>query len=263
MKKIWMFLSLCLLACAQTPAKIASPLRLQAEQANRAAVEYAKRQQWSESLDAWKEALRAYQSMDDWAGQGRARLGLAAALDAEGQKAAAVNVLERMPALPAYSAAQRAQAAYQLALLAWPDADAVTKRLLMARQQCAKPCGLTARMDNLAAGLAAQKGDWAEVERLARAADKSAAHEPTTRAHAQRLLAEAALARQNPAQAKTHLESALQLDRELAVSQWLLDDYRLLLKIAQALQDKGLEQEALLRQQSLCEGLGAVICGKP
>lgn len=256
-------LVLLLAACASEPPARIAPLRLAADNANRTAVAAANLQRWENAVDAWREALLAYQSMDDWAGQGRARLGLAQAYARLNQIPAAISMLVDMPEQSLFPAGLRAQAAYQLALLALPGNAALAQtRLDSAIQLCGKDCALTSQFANLAGRLAALRADWVAVQQHAGRALSSAQQLPAERAHANRLLAEAALAQAAPQQAKVRIDAALVDDRVRADPQSLLDDYRVLALVAQALNDKALSQEVAVRQQSLCAAQRSAACSE-
>ncbi len=262
-KRLIFLMVLILTACAGDPPARMPALRSAAESANRMAVQAVYAARWEEAVASWHEALAGYQSMDDWQGQGRARLGLGQAYARLGRGALARKYLEVMPEQRLFAGVQRACAAYQLALLEVPDDGRARVLLDQAWRLCGKHCPLAAQLDNLAARLAAGQGAWVEVGRLARRALDAAGALPAERAHAHRLLAEAALARSAQHEARMQLEAALVEDRQLAEPEWLLEDYRLLERIAVLLHDEALAQEARVRQKSLCLAARLPVCSQP
>lgn len=244
----------CLLAgCAGNPEPTPPPLRVVADNASRQAVAAATAGRWENAAGAWREALRAYQSIDDWSGQGRARLGLSQTLARLGYPDLARNSIDGMVEQALFPDMMRVRAAYQQALLILHDDPAVSWRwLLLARSLCGVECALSVQFDNLGARLSLILGDLIEAQRLASLALKQAEDLPAERAHAHRLLAELALRDRALSLARIHLESALADDRLLAEPQWLLDDYLLLERLANQLGDNRLLQEVVLRQKSLC-----------
>ncbi len=260
----------CLLtACAGTPSPRSPPLRQAAEQAHRAALSAAAAGRWQSAEQGWREALMAYQAMDDWAGQGWARLGLAQAHARLGRDDLALGVIDGMAAQALFPQPLRARAAYQQALLLASGGRILARsRLAQARDLCARPCALSVQFDNLGARLALLDGERGLAQKLARQALHGADELPAERAHACRLLAELALLERAFAEALVYLEAALVDDRKLAEPQWLLDDYRLLEKLAAAMGDEKRLEEARLRQSSLCAGASLPGCdvagaGKP
>jgi tetratricopeptide (TPR) repeat protein len=254
MRRFFMIMLLALAGCASDPVAPVSPVRQSADAAARVAVGAGARQQWDEAAEAWREALAAYQSVDDWDGQGRARLGLAAVLVRQQQMDEASALLWPMPDQPLFSASRRAQAAYQLALIKSSD-----EWLARARELCVERCALAVQFDNLAARFALRAGDWARAAQLANGAIRSGA-QWAEEAHARRILAEVALQQGDPAIARREIDSALRLDRVLGELGRLLDDYGLLARIARAAGDGLLVKEAETRQKSLCQEAGLQSC---
>lgn len=253
MKRVILFLLVGLVACASAPPQ---PFLLRtADAAAREAVAAGARQQWVEAEAAWREALATYQAIDDWTGQGRARLGLASALMRVSKSAEAADVLRVMVDKPVFLSTQRAQAAYQLALI-----ESSMDWLAQARLLCGSRCWLTAQFDNFEAGQAARAGQWNRVAELAQRALKAADDWPAEQSHAQRLLAEVAIQSQDWLRAQQALEAALRLDRMLAEPCWLLDDYTALARLAGLRGDAALAQEAKNREQSIRIGLGSKSC---
>lgn len=258
MKFLSMLLVVLLAACAGNPPLVVPPLRTTTENAHRAAISAARALRWENAVAAWKEALTGYQAMDDWTGQGQARLGLAQAYARDAKSAQAGEILVGMTEQVLYPASLRAQAAYQQALLV----DAVQAQVWLdkSRQLCGSDCSLGPQLDNLAARLALKRGDHEAAALLASRALTNSNQLPAERSHARRILAEIALAQNNAVQAKMHLDDALKIDRQLAESGWLLDDYRLLARVATALGDAALARDVQARLVSLCQAAGLAVC---
>ncbi|GAA5785750.1 hypothetical protein [Chitiniphilus shinanonensis] len=263
--RIWIAILLIALAgCASEP-KVEKPSRLQlAESALRAGNRAFAAERYQDAAMSWQDAMDAYRSIDDWAGQGEARLGLALAFSRQNETAAARNVLLGLPEQQLFPQPLRARAAYQLALLAARDnAAEAGDRLTQARTLCAAPCALTPQLDNLQARLALP-ADPARAETLVRGVlDGMPDAPPLERAHAWRLLAEARLLAGDAAGARDALLQAVAIDRERANSVYLGDDFALLVKVARALGDATLLAEAEARFASLCAATRVPACKAP
>lgn len=254
---------LLLMGCASEPLAPVPALRVLAENANRAAISAARSMHWESAAVSWREALTAYQAIDDWEGQGRARLGLADVLARLGRKTEAENNLFYMTGQGAFSRLLRARAHYQLALLAAEkDREQAGRWLAEARQLCAPDCAHVSSFDNLEARLSAARADWGMVERLTTGV--LARHEVVAaeRSHALRLLAETQFERGELVTARASIIQALTLDRELAEPEWLLEDYTLLGRIAAAIGDGVEQKDAAARIASLCRGAKLAGCGR-
>lgn len=254
---------LLLWGCANEPPAPVPALRAVAESANRAAVSAAQALRWENAVRSWKEALSVYQAIDDWEGQGRARLGLAHAYARLGRDSEAESNLLFMMEQEAFPRLQRARASYQLAqLAARKDEGLAILRLEEARRFCGADCLHVSAFDNLQARLSAARSDWLTVERLAGSVLTRRETSGAERAHALRLLAEAQFGRGQMDMARIYLGQALALDRELAEPEWLFEDYRLLERIAVANGDTGLQVEVATRIASLCRGAKLVGCSE-
>lgn len=253
--------SLLLAGCAGNPLPDPPPLRLAAENANRIAVAAMHANRWKNAESAWLEALHAYHAIDDWSGQGRARLGLAQTYAKLGQSEQALDVVRNMPAQLLFPARLRARAAYQEALFFLDGHPSLAvEKLDQARLLCGERCDMTSRLDNLEARIAAGSGQWERVQMLASKALAESGEQVTERAHAHRLLAEVALSRKQFIQARNYLALSIKDDRELAEPEWLLEDYILLEQVARESGDTTLEQEARLRQVALCVAIDSMKC---
>ncbi|MDR3412112.1 MAG: tetratricopeptide repeat protein [Formivibrio sp.] len=262
LKTLFFTLALMLTACAGNPSAPVPALRTATENANRTAVVAVRELRWENAVDSWRESLAGYQAIDDWPGQGRARLGLGQAYARLGKIDLARKYLEEMPAQSLFPDIQRASAAYQLALLDVLHAERAQALLDTAWQVCGKRCPLAAQLDNLAARLAAARKDWVKVGQLAQKALEEAESLPAERAHSHRLLAEVALDAHDPHLAKIHVETALIDDRKLAEPEWLLEDYQLMAHVAVVLNDESLAQDVAVRQKSLCSAALLLACPK-
>ena len=262
MRQIFSVLALLALgACAGNPPVRQLPLRTASENAHRSALAATQAQRWDDAARSWREALIGYQAIDDWNGQGLARLGLAHVLDWQGRKDLAGATLTDMPEQSLFPASLRAQASFRLAQLRLPDKPELSRQLLdRAIVLCGNRCSLQAQFDNFAARLAAARGDWSIVIRHADAALSSAQDNPAERAHARRLLAEAALAQGRAVDARQLIGLVLNDDRQLADPHWLALDYALQAKVAEALNDDSLLLEAETRHGILCEAARLTDC---
>lgn len=207
----------------------------------------------------WSQALLQYQALDDWPGQGMARLGLAQAQHKAGQVDRAIQTLKPMVAQSGFMVAQRAQAHLQLAQLWLSDdqnAGVAAMHLAQSEQLCAAPCQMRWAQINVAAKIALLNEDWPRVMQLTVSVLAGAAEgEEMEIAHSHQLQAQAQLAQLQLAGALYSIDQALALDRKLARPDWLLADYRVRLQIVQLLSDR--EQITLTEQKisSLCEAL--------
>ncbi|UXY14319.1 hypothetical protein N8I74_13460 [Chitiniphilus purpureus] len=254
-----------LLGCGASGPKAEKPARVRlAEAAMQAGNRAYAAERYQDAAASWQSAFDAYRSIDDWRGQGEARLGLAQAFARQQQRAAARNVLLDMPGQGLFAQAQRVRAAYQLALLAIADdAQEAAGRLAQARALCTAPCVIAVQLDNLAARLALPT-DPGAAERLAQAVLAQGEDVPAVeRAAALRLIAQARLQRGEPAAARAPLEAAIALDRVLAEPGFLADDLRLLVQVAQALNDGALLHEATTRLAGVCAGQRIPECTVP
>ncbi|GGP24506.1 hypothetical protein [Silvimonas amylolytica] len=244
-------------AAPQTPASV---LATQAHEAMVSAHRASQQQRWEDAAAQWQMALRLFQAMDDWDGQGEARLGLAYAQSKMHQSAAAAKTLAPMDS-SLFRPAQRGQASYQLALLAMPDTHAATAALQRARSVCGVDCAITPQLDNLTARIYLQEGDASSALALANGVLAKGEGVPAVeRAHALRLIAQIQLQQNRPAAGWQSLQQGIALDRVLANPVWLADDFALQLALAEALSDQVLGQDARVRLRSVCEAVSAPAC---
>ncbi|WP_051710520.1 hypothetical protein [Andreprevotia chitinilytica] len=261
---------LLLAACGSAPVE-QKPARVQlAEAAVLAANRSTQVGADQDAVAYWQDALDAYASIDHWAGQGEARLGLAQGLARLARRDEAHKVLAGMPEEHLYPDEVRARAAYQQALLLidrnQPDtgeADRVARltsareRLGVARQLCGAACGWSPRLDNVEAKLEIGAG---HDERAAQILGGLLARNDVPsgeRAHALRLSAEVALRAGDAEAAKKSINEALVLDRQLAEPAYLIDDYLVLRQALSA--DAAAQAEVDKRLDALC----SVFAGPP
>ncbi|WP_148715632.1 hypothetical protein [Chitinolyticbacter meiyuanensis] len=260
MRSLIIVVALLLTACASEP-KVTPPPRLAtAESAMKAAQRAWQGERYADAAASWQVAFEAYRSIDHWPGQGEARLGLAQAFSRQGETAAARNVLLGMPEQALFPAPLRTRAAYQLALLAVsapPEADA---RLAQARALCAAPCAVSAQLDNLEARLNLQRDPALAAQRVAAVLVLGEVAPAAERAHALRLQAELLLNDGDATTARISLLQAITIDKQLAESMFLADDFALLVRVQQALGDAAGQREAEARLASLCAAFRAPAC---
>ncbi|MBB5190037.1 hypothetical protein HNQ50_000747 [Silvimonas terrae] len=251
-----------LVACssAPTPPTPAMTVATQARTAMASANRAGHQQRWEDAAVQWQIALTLFQSADDWNGQGEARLGLANAQARLHQSQQVISTLSAMNS-PLFSKAQRAQATYQLALLAMPDAHAATALLQQSQTLCGADCAIAPQLSNLAARIRLQQGDAAGALQLANAVLAQGDALPVAeRAHALRLIAQSHLVQGQPAAGWQTLQQGLALDRTLANPAWLADDFALQLELARALADQSLQADAQARLTSVCATTDAPAC---
>lgn len=260
MKLTWVLcLSLSLLvACSATPEKIKSPARIQAELAHRNALQAIRDGRIESAEFEWRAALQAYQAIDDWQGQGMARLGLAQVQIRQGEKQQAEQVLMPMLTLPAFVLAHQSQAAMQMAQLVQQQDPVRAKEFLrLASDTCASPCPVAAQILNVGAKIALREEHFDSAGAAAQQALSLAAGNIAELAFSQRILAEVALKQREFTVALSWLEQVIVLDRKSAEPLWLLDDYRLMFEIGKQSGDSALQARAEVHLSSLC---GALAC---
>ncbi|GGP18743.1 tetratricopeptide repeat protein [Silvimonas iriomotensis] len=251
-----------LAACSTTPAPQtpASVLATQARGAMVNANRASQQQRWDDAAVQWQAALSLFQAMDDWGGQGEARLGLAYAQVKMHQPANAVKTLAPMDST-LFRPVQRAQAGYQLALLAMPDTQMADAALAHARSVCSADCAIAPQLDNLDARIHLQQGDAAGALGLANGVLARGEGVPMVeRAHALRLVAQIRLQQGQPAAGWQALQQGIVMDRTLANPLWLADDFALQLDLAGAMADQALAEDARVRLRSVCEVVAASGC---
>lgn len=255
--------SLLLLACVSSPKEPIPPLRIEAQANHQKALKAIHRGDVQGGLVSWQQAVQQYQALDDWAGQGAARLGLAQAQQKLAQYQQAMSTLaplielaEQFPSeLLAQAWLQRAQIQLALHQLESDQAQfaAAEQSLAESKRYCAAPCPLRWVQQNMAVQLAALQQDWRQVLVLTTdLLQQAPASEVAEIAHAYRLQAQAQLALLQHLSALKSIDMALEYDRQLARPDWLLADYRLRLQIVRAAQDDGQIKSTEQKIASLC-----------
>ena len=248
-----------LVACSSSPKEIRSPVRIQAELAHRNALQAILDGRIESAAVEWQSALLSYQSIDDWQGQGMARLGLAQIQSRLGDQRAAELVLAPMLASTAFSAVHQTQAALQMAqLLQVNDTVRAAEYLRMAKASCARPCRFEVQILNLEAKMALRASELELATSSAQQALGLSASNRVEAAFSQRILAEVALQQQQYTVALSWLEQAIVLDRQSAEPLWLLDNYRLMREIARQSGDESLLKRADVHLSSLCAALACL-----
>ncbi|WP_410498418.1 hypothetical protein [Chitinibacter sp. S2-10] len=249
-------LAVGLTACSSAPKPEIPSLRMAVQLSHEKALKAIRAGYAADAALLWQDALLRYQALDDWGGQGMARLGLAQSQYKLGEFEAAKQTLRVMPEQNLFATEHRSQASLQLAQLYLTEPQLARQHLALSEQLCAQPCRLQWSQSNLAAQIAVAEKDWEQVLRVSAAVLNGApAEEKAERAHAYRLQAQALLMQQQAEAALPNIDSALVLDRELARPDWLLDDYRLRLAIAQNLGDAALLADCEQKIASLCAAL--------
>lgn len=245
-----------LVACTSVPEQPKPPVRMQAELAHRNALQAMRDGRIESAADDWRQALQIYQSIDDWNGQGMARLGLAQSLVRLANQQSAHEVLEPMLVGDFFSSPHQAQAAFQMAQLKLADDSVAANNFLQkAKSLCGESCRLALPILNLEAKIALNKGDLAQAALLANQAVAMAINNKAELAFSQRILAGVALEQYQYDVALVWLERAIVLDRQSAEPLWLLDDYRLMQKIAMQSSNVELLSRAQGHLSSLCAAL--------
>lgn len=257
---LWLMVGICMLSgCTTTPKEEVPALRIAVEVNHGKALKAIRAGDIEGAVQWWSQALLQYQALDDWSGQGMARLGLAQAQQKAGQIDQAIQTLKPIVEQTSFVRAQRAQAHLQLAQLWLADQQnwgLAAMHLAQSERLCAAPCQLRSAQINVAAKIALLNKDWARVMQLtAELLGGSVTAADAEIAHSHQLRAQAQLAQQQLVDALRSIDQALALDRKLARPDWLLADYRIRLQITQLLADQ--EQAALTEQKiaSLCEAL--------
>ena len=210
-------------ACTSTAERLPSPAQEAAAARSQGAARAFKRGDLQQALKLYTEALAAAESVEDFEAGGTALLNLALVHARLGQYPAAHARVDRVLAAPQrYGAALHAQAAARKALLYLdaPDLDAALRLADAAEKACAEPCPLAAVLINVRAYVALERGDAERAATLAARAVElaSAAHLEAEQANALRLSGRAHTRGGRTAQAAQALAQALELDRQLGLS---------------------------------------------
>ncbi len=200
----------------------------------------------AQALANYREALALNRSVEDVEGIARELVNLATVHRRLGERDKANAALDEIlaPGGIPFTAAQRAEATYQLALYAAEDGDAARARTLgeQAATLCAG-CAAEGAIRNFLAGLTLDTGDAAGArEHARRALDLNRRQgDKTEEANSQRLLADAALRLKDFAAAAAGYRDALELDKALGQPHKIAAD---LLGLGEAALAQGRNREA-------------------
>jgi tetratricopeptide (TPR) repeat protein len=227
---------LALLAGCAQPPKATSTARLEAArqeaalEANRRGDTYVRRGELDNAARAYREALRLSQSLEDAEGIAANAINLSIVLQRQGRFADARSTLHAVTENSnlRFTPARLAEVSLRQALI-----DLDERRLVPAEEwvakaaaHCAERCALAGAIHNVRAQLALQSGNNDQAAAHARAA-QAASRGPADRAelaNALRLLGFTALRAGDAAAARTQLEQALALDREIGAPRKIVLD---------------------------------------
>jgi len=216
------FLLVALLAgCAQAPKATTAARQEAAIEANRRGEAYVRHGELENAARSYREALRLSQSLEDPEGIAANAINLSIVRQRQGRFADARASLDAVMEQPnlRFTPARLTEVSLRHALL---DLDqnrfsGASEWVGQAARHCGERCPLSAAIHNVRAQLALQAGRVEEAAAAARSAyDASrAAGDRAELANALRLLGISSLHRGDAAAARTHLEQALALDREI------------------------------------------------
>ncbi len=210
-------LTVLLTACGQNPPR-PSEVQLAAVQWNQRAQTAYARGEYAQALAHYQQALAANRAIEDVNGIARELINLAVVHRRLGRPAPARAALDEIlvPAGIPFTAGQRAEATYRLALFAAEDGDAVRARTLgeQALALCTG-CASEGAIRNFHAGLRLAAGEpMAAREHARRALELNRGlGDRAEEANSQRLLADAALRLKDFAAASSGYQEALALDK--------------------------------------------------
>ncbi len=241
---------LCLLvagvaACSSPPPPRPPAVLERVSSTDKAAWRAARDGDWAAARALFDESRRLHQAQDDIAGTGGAIINLATAdhrLGNDGQALGLLDGVMRSTEI-AYPAALRADAGFRKAVIladVGKGSDAAAA-LDGAEVLCAKPCALTAGINNLRARLALSTENYAAALKFAQNAGDAARDDKPELANARRYAAAAELALGQNAQAQAHYQAALELDKQLGASGRIAEDLE---GAAKALERQGHKEEA-------------------
>ena len=212
---------LALLGCTAPPKSSTAARQEAAIEANRKGENYVRHGDLENAARSYREALRLSQSLEDADGIGANAINLSIVRQRQGRFADARSTLGLISedSRVRFSPQRLAEASLRLALLdlderRFPSAGEWLSR---SNNYCAGRCPLSSAIHNVRAQLALQAGRVDEAAAAARSAHDAsrAAGDRAELANALRLLGITALKRADAATARSHLEQALELDREL------------------------------------------------
>jgi tetratricopeptide (TPR) repeat protein len=213
---------LLLTGCAGPPVASSSAARQEAAiEANRRGEAYVRHGELENAARSYREALRLSQSLEDPDGIAANAVNLSIVRQRQGRFAEARSSLDAILEQPhlRFAPSRLAEASLRHALLDLDQARFSTAEKWLSRssQYCGERCPLAPAIHNTRAQLALQAGRVDEAAAAARAAQDAArsAGDRSELANALRLLGISSLQRRDAAAARTHLEQALALDREI------------------------------------------------
>jgi len=221
MRFLALFLVGLFLGCSQSPKATTAARQEAALEANRKGEAYVRHGELENAARSYAEALRLSQSLEDAEGIAANAINLSIVRQRQGRfadaRASLAAVLEQ-PNLR-FSQVRLAEVTLRHALL---DLDqnqfsGAGEWLDQAARHCGERCALSSAIHNVRAQLALQAGRIEEATASARSAQDTsrAAGDRGELANALRLLGISSLHRGDAAAARTHLEQALALDREI------------------------------------------------
>jgi tetratricopeptide (TPR) repeat protein len=216
-------IGILLAACAQSPPKLAPVRQDAAVEANRRAEAQFRRGNFEGAVQYYREALRISQSIEDAEGIAANAINLSIAYQRQGKfseaRASLAPVIDQNRLV--FSQARLAQAALRRAVLDLDehhDADAV-QWAARAAGHCTQGCAVSGAINNVKAQLALDAGRLDEASASAKAAlaASRAAEDRAEAANALRLLGGVAIRAGDAAAARTSLDEAFAIDKELAL----------------------------------------------
>jgi tetratricopeptide (TPR) repeat protein len=210
-----------LAGCAQPPKASTAARQEAALEANRKGEAYVRHGELEHAARSYREALRLSQSLEDPEGIAANAINLSIVRQRQGRFNEARESLAAVLEQPnlRFSESRLAEVTLRHALL---DLDqnrfsGANEWVDRAAGHCAERCPLAAAIHNVRAQLALQAGRVTDAAASARSAHDSsrAAGDRAELANALRLLGITSLHRGDSAAARTHLEQALALDREI------------------------------------------------
>jgi tetratricopeptide (TPR) repeat protein len=224
---------LCLLLAGMAACSSSPPPRPPApvEQMNavdKAASRAARDGDWLAARTLFEQSRRLHQAQDDMAGSATATINLASVYHHLGKNDIALQLLDSIasePSLP-YPAQLRSVAAFRKSVILADDGQqsAAAAALDDAVQGCPKSCDFMAGVNNLRARLALAKKDHASALTLAKAAADAAGGDKSELANARRYAGDAEIGLQHNEPALEHYLAALELDKQMGLSERIAED---------------------------------------
>lgn len=237
-------LLLAVAACGSAPARQPVATEL-AKKADHEAHRAMRDGDLKRARELFRQTMLMQQSLDDLPGSAMAAINLSSVSHKLGDSAAALGLLNEV--LAADNQVQipsdlRIATSFRKAVIladTGKDADAQSA-LLMAIQECGKQCAFSAGINNLSARIALKRDDFTLALTIANSVI-SAGAEKEELANALRIAGAAEFALEQYASGLAHYQSALELDKELALSSRIAEDLQ---GIAKSLAKQGRKIEA-------------------